>query len=108
MNDMLIQALKNSGQGVLNGATEPITSKVDGFISKAAQVGEMPQSQAPLITPLANQYGVQGKSDGFAGDFGKMIGGQILGMAMGQQPNFMNGLLGLGAGYLFNKFLDKK
>lgn len=108
MNPMIIQMLKNGGQGFMNGATEPITSKVDGFLGKAAQIGEMPESEVPLIAPMAQKFGVQGKSDGFSGQFGKMIGGQLLGAMLGQKPNIMNGLLGLGAGYLFDKMMEKK
>lgn len=107
MNPMLVQLLKNSGQGALNGAADMVSGPVNGIADKAKMAGINP-ANIPGSGAWMGQQGITAPATGFGGDFGKMLGGMAIQSIMGQKPNLQNGLLALAGGYALNKLFEAK
>lgn len=108
MNPLLIEALKNGAQGASNAIADQVSAPVDNVMGKFSMVGIRPQQPVLGSSGFMQQIGAKAPATGMSADIGKLIGGQIMGMAMGQKPNFMNGLLGLAGGYAVNKLMEAK
>ena len=88
MNPLLIQALKDGAQGASNAIADQVSAPVDNVMGKLSMVGIKPQQPILGSSGFMQQFGAKAPATGMSADIGKLIGGQIMGMAMGAEAKF--------------------